>query len=56
MRKFDSSLDKLNSVFSSINMYRREVSDLVPKHSHAVTRVNDHVSNVEEERQQYIEV
>ena len=56
MRKSDSALSRLNTAFSSINLYRREVSDLVPKHANAVSKVKNHVSTVEDERQQYIEV
>ena len=46
----------MNEAFDSITGYKREVSDLVPKHRDAMAVVNDHVQCVEILRQDYISV
>lgn len=56
MEKHEAGLAKMNVAFDSIASFRREVSDLVPKHRAALAEVKDHVDFVEIQREEYIKV
>lgn len=56
METYDAGLAKLNEAFESIASYRREVSNLVPKHQMAQAVVKEHVEFVEVHRGEYISV
>ena len=56
MKKYDAGLAKMNAAFRTIAEYRREVSELVPRHQSALQVVKDHVEAVEVQRQDYIQV
>ena len=46
----------MDEAFESIAEFKKQVADLMPKKRKAIELVNDHVVNVESQRQQYIEV
>lgn len=55
-KKYESTLGKMNEAFDTISEYKREVSDLVPRHQRALSIVKEHVETVEIQREQYIQV
>ena len=46
----------MNEAFDSIAEYKREVSNLVPRHQGALAAVKEHVQCVEMQREEYIKV
>ena len=46
----------MNEAFGSISEFKREVSELMPKHKAAMAEIKELVQQVEEQKQQYIEV
>ena len=56
MERYEAALAKVNEAFNSITTYRREVSNLVPKHQGALSVVREHVQFVEVQREEYISV
>ena len=52
--KFNHGLAKMNAAFDSIADYKKEVSDLVPEKKTCITQVQEHIENVEKQRQDYI--
>ena len=54
--KFESSLGKVNEAYDSIASYKREVSNLFPRHQKALAKVKEHVECVEVQREQYKQV
>lgn len=46
----------MNEAFGSIDEFKREVSDLSPKHKDAVDKIKDLVEQVEAQKQDYIVV
>ena len=56
MEQYQQGLDRMDEAFESIAEFKKQVADLMPKKRKAIELVNDHVVNVESQRQQYIEV
>ena len=54
--KHEQALSKVNEAYDSINEYKRQVSELTPKHKSAIDEIKQLVWEVEEHKQQYIEV
>ena len=54
--RYNTSLTKVTDAFETITEYKREVSDLVPRHQKALDMVKEHVGFVEAQRGQYIQV
>ena len=54
--KHEAALEKINEAYTSITQYKREVSNLVPRHQEAQAAVKDHVNFVEIQREEYIQV
>ena len=54
--KYEQALGKINEAFGSIAEFRREVSELTPKHKAATDSVHTLVEFVEQQKQDYIQV
>ena len=54
--KYEQALGKIDEAFDSISDYKREVSELTPKHKAATEHVRALVENVEAQKQDYIKV
>ncbi|KAL8594105.1 hypothetical protein ACOMHN_000817 [Nucella lapillus] len=53
--KYEQALGKINEAFGSISDFRREVSDLTPRHKAATETVHSLVECVEQQKQDYIQ-
>ncbi|XP_076466624.1 dynein heavy chain domain-containing protein 1-like isoform X2 [Babylonia areolata] len=53
--KYEQALGKINEAFGSISDFRREVSDLTPRHKSATDNVHSLVEFVEQQKQDYIQ-
>ena len=56
MQKYEVVLARIAKAYESITEYKREVSELVPRHQAALERVKELVDNVETQREDYIQV
>ena len=46
----------MNEAFDSIASFKKDMSDLIPKKNAAISAVQEHIENVEKQRQDYIRV
>ncbi|XP_062587861.1 dynein heavy chain domain-containing protein 1-like, partial [Saccostrea cucullata] len=53
--KHEQTLGKVNEAFGSISEFKREVSELMPKHKAAMAEIKELVEQVEEQKLQYIQ-
>ena len=56
IERYESGLGRMDEAFESIAAMKKEVTDLLPRKRTAQSQVNDHVQNVEKQRQEYIAV
>ncbi len=56
MSKQEATLQKMNTAYTTVSNFRREVSALEQQHRAALEEVKQHVSNVDLQREQYKQV
>ncbi len=56
IQKYSGCLARVTEAFDTISAWKREVSDLGPRHARALSVVKEYVDSVEQQRLDYIAV